>query len=146
MRRAVTVKRAIERRVANPLSRRILVGEFKEGETAIGLRRCRVRLRQEGSAPQARESGGAGRLVGAAHERKERAVAAGDRPSRYPVRTDPSATEARSHTSYSACRRRLACWNSSGYLLAARGNDGPGTTSLAAEVRGACAVISRSSM
>ncbi len=35
MRRAVTVKRAIERRVANPLSRRILAGEFKEGETAI---------------------------------------------------------------------------------------------------------------
>jgi len=62
MRRAVTVKRAIERRVANPLSRRILAGEFKEGETAIGLRRCRVRLRQEGSAPQARESGGAGQL------------------------------------------------------------------------------------
>ena len=35
MRRAVTVKRAIERRVANPLSRRILAGEFKEGDTAI---------------------------------------------------------------------------------------------------------------
>ena len=80
MRRAVTVKRAIERRVANPLSRRILAGEFKEGETAIGLRRCRVRLRQEGDAAQAREGGGAGRLAGVAHERKERAVAVRDRP------------------------------------------------------------------
>src|SRR5436189_4433819 len=74
MRRAVTVKRAIERRVANPLSRRILAGEFKEGETAIGLRRCRVRLRQEGSAPQARESGGSGGLTSRLRARK-RAVA-----------------------------------------------------------------------
>src|SRR5439155_26335037 len=29
------LRRTIERRVANPLSRRILAGEFKEGETAI---------------------------------------------------------------------------------------------------------------
>ena len=57
------LRRTIERRVANPLSRRILAGEFPEGRDGVRrLRRRRVRVRQERVPAEAREGRGASGL------------------------------------------------------------------------------------